>query len=543
MAYTILLVDDEPIAVRALEQGIHWESLGITSVLKAYNAAQAKRILENGPVDIILCDVEMPQENGLELLKWVGQHFQGIQTIIRTCHTDFSYAQTALQLGSLDYVLKTTSYGEMEDVLRKAIRKLEEARSLRESCELGELWLKNRPYILRQFWLDVINGRVPPEIGEIRQAAAEKSIALSETMKLMAALFQENLPAGTLSAAAEDAHEKRTGDAVEAFLAKRRESGENGLLLHTDKGAWLVLFQAEGRQPDERRVQDVCARLVEKCADRPGGMSCYLTEMITAPELAHAVAGLYALRDNNVTGKSGVFREDAKDAVRPKMEIPLRLWTVLLREKAFEPFYAEVEKFFRSMDNRGIDTAALKQFNFDFLRMVYSIYDKPEAQAHTLLSDSVSIGLFDRSTKSVADMMKWVRHVSARMQEDREDGTLTVVEKIKRYISLHLNQSLTREDIANYVFLNPDYVARLFKKETGMTLNDYIQGERLQYAQNLMQNTDLTICKIASQLGYSNFSHFSRAFREKTGMNPKEYKSAAGRKTASAAERAGEGAP
>ncbi|MGO4274510.1 helix-turn-helix transcriptional regulator, partial [Paenibacillus sp. TAF58] len=81
-----------------------------------------------------------------------------------------------------------------------------------------------------------------------------------------------------------------------------------------------------------------------------------------------------------------------------------------------------------------------------------------------------------------------------------------------------------REEIANHVFLNPDYLTRIFKKETGMAVSDYLFHERLKLAQELLAKTDMPISAVASHIGYANFSHFSRMFKKHTDLNPIEYR-------------------
>ena len=83
----------------------------------AGNVEQAKGIIRNYRPDIILCDIEMPQSSGLELLAWCKDNAPETETIILTCHAQFSYAQTAVRLGSLDYLLKPVT----EDTLIRVI--------------------------------------------------------------------------------------------------------------------------------------------------------------------------------------------------------------------------------------------------------------------------------------------------------------------------------------------------------------------------------------------------------------------------------------
>ena len=72
MDISILIVDDDKLVVEKLVEGVNWKQLGIGIVLTAYNIRQAKEILEEARVDILLSDIEMPQGSGLELLEYRG---------------------------------------------------------------------------------------------------------------------------------------------------------------------------------------------------------------------------------------------------------------------------------------------------------------------------------------------------------------------------------------------------------------------------------------------------------------------------------------
>ena len=65
----LLIVDDEVYVVRAIRSRIDWNSLGIDEVFVAFNARKAKDVLRENKIDIIVTDIEMPQENGLELMQ------------------------------------------------------------------------------------------------------------------------------------------------------------------------------------------------------------------------------------------------------------------------------------------------------------------------------------------------------------------------------------------------------------------------------------------------------------------------------------------
>ncbi|CDN45355.1 hypothetical protein BN871_HG_00010, partial [Paenibacillus sp. P22] len=94
-----LIVDDEIYAVKGLMAGVSWQEAGIDEVYEAYHADMAKEMLRKHDIDIMICDIEMPEQSGLELMEWVKEEGMRLETVVLTCHSEFRYAQKALQLG------------------------------------------------------------------------------------------------------------------------------------------------------------------------------------------------------------------------------------------------------------------------------------------------------------------------------------------------------------------------------------------------------------------------------------------------------------
>lgn len=119
----VLIVDDEEIALMAMKQGVDWERLGVCGVLTATNITDARQILTHQVIDILICDIEMPNGSGIELVSWMSERAMEVICIFLTCHSDFSYAKTAISLGVLDYLLKPVDEEELETVIGRAIQK------------------------------------------------------------------------------------------------------------------------------------------------------------------------------------------------------------------------------------------------------------------------------------------------------------------------------------------------------------------------------------------------------------------------------------
>ena len=92
------------------------------------------------------------------------------------------------------------------------------------------------------------------------------------------------------------------------------------------------------------------------------------------------------------------------------------------------------------------------------------------------------------------------------------------------YIYEHIKEPITLEEIAANVALSPCYLSRLFMKETGSTIKNYILESKIERAQNMLKYSDSSSADIANFLSFSSQSHFIATFKKYTGMTPKKYK-------------------
>ena len=103
-------------------------------------------------------------------------------------------------------------------------------------------------------------------------------------------------------------------------------------------------------------------------------------------------------------------------------------------------------------------------------------------------------------------------------------GSSSPVASAIDYIRKNLDRDISRAEIAEAIFLNPEYLSRLFKKETGIALNEFIIREKMEQAKCMLSETDIPVSLIALKTGYTNFSYFSQVFKRHTGLSPLEYR-------------------
>lgn len=192
-----------------------------------------------------------------------------------------------------------------------------------------------------------------------------------------------------------------------------------------------------------------------------------------------------------------LFMED--ETCPPALELTPRYFLTLLTEASFQKQsslqkkYSELIPFFR------------QKFHISLQMLTGNAADYTSLPKQTTL-------LTNQAAAALKDME----------EADEHEKSEQIVKKIMELVKN--DKTITREELAGQVYLSPDYMAKIFKKETGKKISDYLSELKLEEAKYRLVNTNQSISQIASALAYSNFSYFSRMFKSETGMSPGEYR-------------------
>ena len=99
-----------------------------------------------------------------------------------------------------------------------------------------------------------------------------------------------------------------------------------------------------------------------------------------------------------------------------------------------------------------------------------------------------------------------------------------IVKKAVNYIKLHFESPLTLQGIAETIHVNASHLSRKFKDDTGMSLIDFINLNRIEAAKVYLQNNTSSITEIAFIVGFNDVNYFSRVFKKMTGLTPSQYR-------------------
>ena len=98
------------------------------------------------------------------------------------------------------------------------------------------------------------------------------------------------------------------------------------------------------------------------------------------------------------------------------------------------------------------------------------------------------------------------------------------IKQITEYIILNYSKNITLDSLSSKFKINPSYLSRIFKKEIGKGIKDFIEEIRISNACYFLENTDMNISQIAISTGYNDNNYFAKVFKKQKNMSPSEYR-------------------
>ncbi len=520
-----LIVDDEIHSAEGIRFALDWDSLGVDQVFTANNILAAENILSVQQIHIMITDIEMPKGSGYDLLRWMRDHGQDDTiVIILSSYGTFEYAKQAIEYQCLDYLLKPVSPRALLRAVQRAIGTYFARQSADANNQLAEYWNSNRERRLRNFWRDVLDDAPSLQNTEsVIGMASQLHIGYTRESLFLPVLYELHPVVGQV-----DFH------AWVSELCQRLYfqvfMGASVVMVPHNPYIWsIVEIGREGPQVSTARIFQASDAFVEWALEEHGlGISCYLGESGDAGRIVRQFRELEATSQNNVARQSGAFKlflqKDEIAYVRPDIDA----WVGAFARGNYEETIQKASDCLdRMAKNQMIDRNGLHQLLHDFMQAFYIAIDERNIQAHLLFADQHSMAVFEKADSSVSDFKVWICYL---VEKAADHIALTadvnsVVGQIKRYVKDHLSEELSRNQIAGSVFMSPDYVSRVFRKETGVQLSEYITDVRMREARRLLETTALSIGEIADQTGYDNLAYFSRVFRIRNRVSPAQYRS------------------
>lgn len=516
---TVLLVDDQISILSGLISGLNWDALQVNAIRTASSAGQARYILTQEHIDILLCDIEMPGENGLSLLRWIRSKHMDLICVFLTSHADFLYAKEAIQLECFDYILQPARYDEIQATIAKAIARAKKKNTDKELTQYGTLAKNHSTDLFQTLFLDWNAG---------------KSLSISALCSALKHLGKDLQPDNDcfmilghlLHWHTEPWPTQEWVYAVNNIITEVYEYHKYGILSfsidHISLG-WFVyapLKHFSSRDTILEPLQDAYNVIASHF---PGDFAFYTTHAVPLESINSHSDVLLKARQNNITRESGVFssaNQSEQVQLTKFLDVTqIRRWEKLLAEGRGDVTYSEVCSYLTVIAEGGkMNLTALRGFWIQFQQLTLNTVSASDAKYEQLIT-LFETGLGTQSLEETKPIIKNITDcfILDSPSTETENG---IIQKVEEYVEDNIDQALSVSNVASALFLSPDYLSRLFKSQTDMSLKEYIIKRKMQSAQILLKTTSLPVSVIASKLGYDNFSHFSQAYRKTMGVSP-----------------------
>ncbi|BBI32876.1 response regulator [Cohnella abietis] len=548
--YRLLIVDDLPIITDGLAELFQLDPNLQLEVYKAYSGTEALGLLKKHRIDIVLSDILMPGMDGIELLREIRSNWPACKVILLTSYSDFSYVQSALSLGGLEYILKTESDDKIVQAVEKAMLTLDKENDARRLIEKAEIHMKLAlPTLQKEYLWSLLQGKkVEQSLLAEHFANIQLPFRASDCVFLLICRVDDwneitKAPDKSLIIYA-------VQNIVEELLS---ESTQLISLVHeSSKIIWIL--QPQSSAPDEldktlhfvngmlEMIQSKCLSLLKlsvsfvlgsreaawsELADRfhslkyllvrglGGRKGTLLTDVIrSSGDVGHSNAG-----NNTILGiKKGSYQLQSK--------VPLLLSSLENgSEEEFYRLYEELAPIFSDDHVPRLQKMELYHaLSYVFLTFVnkYDLESELGEQIEwsklVLFNDQVSWQEWNAYFLHLASL------IIAWNMEEQEQSTHEVVKKVHDFIESHISADISLIHLADHVNLNPSYLSRLYKQITGNGLSDYLTEYRDRKAKEMLKKSNLKVHEIAAQLGYNSSHAFIRFFKKQNRVTPQEYR-------------------
>ena len=524
----VIIVDDERLQRNLLKKCINWNDFNMEIIAEASNAGEALQILESNPVDIVFTDIHMPVIDGMQLINIASKKYPHTKFVVLTGYDYFTYAQESIKLGVSDFLVKPINDEDVFNTLSKLKSIIEEEREEEEDYKrLRKQLYDSIPYLKERFLCELITGGIENE-----KAIKEKLYFLNIQFRYKS--FQvASLIINHLEKEDEELRyikNIKVMNLVKSFFAGNQhiyiffDSFNRIIILNNDESLDLLescelLKDRISSNLDysvciglgnlKNKLHEVCASYSEALEALDYRISIGNDSVILYNDVNFCIQrkqkDLTELYDNfSLYLKSGL-KDKAKEAIESiidSIELKSTSSIYLVHDAAIEILLISLKC------SRHTELDAENQYKSEIqsLRSIFTMDTVPEIKEY----------LFNMVDKKIAEMKE---------QQIKKIDQFII--DVKKYVDENFTDSdLTLANVAKVFYLNPSYLSRTFKKETGISFIEYLTTVRMEKALSLLRSKDhLKVFEIADAVGISNPNYFGTCFKKYTGMSVSEYKS------------------
>jgi two-component system response regulator YesN len=513
--YKVFLVDDERIILDGISQIIEWESIGCTLMGTARNGISAFQEIEEARPDIVISDIKMPGMDGLELVAKVHAFDPTIKFIMLSGFNEFEYAQTAMKYGVKHYLLKPCNELKIMSALSEVIEVIVQDETQAHFIDNMKQGLqKVLPHVKSQLLKEFVTNKT---YGKRDWEAYRKLIDFEfEDRKVRLILIQ-------LEGKFDFEHMfavKNIAEEVLGIPVLSTTIGEHVLILLEDITS-VELIQSKLETIRGTFLQYYKMDLTVALSDT----DCISKARKLYKETLECLSHRFYLGEGSLIMKRDITLasdvQNSKDFTFDEEQFCMHVKT-----GRSEAVATDLNEFFLNLAEQRLDIHTTKSYVIQLFLSAIRLCDADRMDTYMRRISDLMVMSTLSALKDFMDSA--IEEITMHFYELNKDKHYAIVEQVKEIIQYNLSSSeLSLNWVASEVlYMNADYLGKLFKKETGEKFTNYLTRLRVDRAIELLQlNSDIKIFELADQIGFGdNPQYFSQVFKKQTGCTPSEYK-------------------
>ncbi len=516
--HTVLIVDDDAMIVRGLEQFVDWGELGFNIVGTARDGEEGMEAIRKLQPEVVLTDIQMPYKDGLAMIEDCLRDGLSPHFVVLTGFNEFEYARRALKSRVSDYLLKPVEEQELIAVMGGIRTQIERTAKTKED------WNVLQSAVSESF--SFVREKLVRELatGEISPSSIKDERLVYYNIRLADERYQVALLQGEAQLLGDDK--------LQEFMTSALE--KRGIRLHLARGDAIGTMLLGGERDMERDVTEGLADISGKVKEWLGltltfgvsesGALSELKELYRQAELAlqHKM-----FRGGGSVIAYGTIPEESGEYSPVPQEHARRLLAAV-SENDEAGGLSELDDFFREIRRSGsLPSHDVYRTCSELLYEVRKALSEMGLAVDKLVGEDVSSSDKMRRHDTLEGLCDWLatilQRVRAHFDRSFEHTGGEQLDNIILYMRTHYADNIDLDVISKKFFIDPSYFCKVFKKKTGETYLHYLTQIRIDKACQLLSNPSSKVYEIASLVGYEDQRYFSQVFRKHTGMTPSDY--------------------
>lgn len=533
----LLIAEDELWLRKRLVSTIDWSSYGISEVYEAEDGGEALEIALKEKPDIVITDIRMPELSGIDLMKKLNENSIFSKMIVVSGYDDFEYAQGALRMGAINYLLKPVDEEELLDSVKRCVEELKKEKNKETVFDKQSAASE---MLMEHIYEDLIFETSEKRTEELLQKLSRKEIGFPFQS---AAVVNMQVREHTFFV-----NDKVKSDMWSVYQWLRRNLQEDcyecQYLYMRGSQIVLLLFGDDPEAKFMERVEN-WVQLILEALQRELNISLFMA----AGDVTDDFSGIhrsYEMAQKKIKEKRAeekrilaLRNQETEQELNTRFddvygEYDFKLLIKEIRNGDSEKAQTELQAILQSSYRRlqSADMMKLQLFYMNFINRIAgaclpeceAYADELAMQCMTVMRELIYIGSDTIVTEMWDCLKKFVEKLVEVYQENNGKRKHWMIDQVLQYVEENYNTALSTKDIAGRFFMNTSYFSKLFHEQMGCTFSNYLINVRVEKAKMMLTQTNMKLYDIAEAVGYTNVQYFSTIFKEKEGLTPSAFR-------------------